>query len=67
MAESSRAALEQEGIATGVALRVDRRVGLGGPVIVRLGRARLAIARAIAGGVEVEPIQEVLEGGRGTR
>jgi len=39
----------------GTWLKVERRVGMGGPIIVRLGRARLAISRATAAGVEVEP------------
>jgi Fe2+ transport system protein FeoA len=50
-------ALEQEGVVAGVEVTVERRVGMGGPVIVRLGRARLAIARATAAGVEVEPVE----------
>jgi Fe2+ transport system protein FeoA len=54
--EHARQALEQEGVAMGTQLNVERRVGMGGPIIVRLGRARLAISRATAGGVEVEPV-----------
>jgi Fe2+ transport system protein FeoA len=50
-----RQALGREGVVTGARLTVERRVGLGGPVIVRLGRARLAIARAVAEEVQVEP------------
>ena len=64
MPEATRIALEQEGVVTGAVLKVERRVGLGGPLIVRLGRARLAIARAVAGTVEVEPVPDN-EGGRG--
>jgi Fe2+ transport system protein FeoA len=48
-------ALGQEGVVAGACLTIERRVGLGGPVIVRLGRARLAIARKVAEEVEVEP------------
>jgi Fe2+ transport system protein FeoA len=62
MPEPARLALEQEGVTIGAVLKVERRVGLGGPVIVRLGRARLAIARAVAGTVEVEPLDGA-EGG----
>jgi Fe2+ transport system protein FeoA len=58
MPEATRAALEHEGIVAGTVLKVERRVGLGGPVIVKLGRARLAIARAVAGTVEVETVEE---------
>jgi Fe2+ transport system protein FeoA len=50
------ASLAPEGIGVGVELSVERRLALGGPVIVRLGRARLAIARNIAAGVGVEAI-----------
>ena len=52
--EHARRALEQEGVIAGARLKVERRVGMGGPIIVRLGRARLAISRATAAGVEVE-------------
>jgi Fe2+ transport system protein FeoA len=58
MPDSASQALQQEGVVTGAELTVERRVGLGGPVIVRLGRARLAIARATAGGIEVEPVEK---------
>jgi Fe2+ transport system protein FeoA len=61
MSDAARATLEHEGIVTGTVLKVERRVGLGGPVIVKLGRARLAIARAVAGKVEVETVEEGLE------
>jgi Fe2+ transport system protein FeoA len=58
MPEATRQVLEQEGIVAGTVLKVERRVGLGGPVIVRLGRARLAIARAVAATVAVEAAEE---------
>jgi Fe2+ transport system protein FeoA len=58
MSDAARATLEHEGIVTGTVLKLERRVGLGGPVIVKLGRARLAIARAVAGKVEVETVEE---------
>ena len=48
LSDAARATLEHEGIVAGPVLQVERRVGLGGPVIVKLGRARLAIARAVA-------------------
>lgn len=53
-----RASLAPEGIDVGVELSVERCLALGGPLIVRLGRARLAIARSIAAGLIVEPIDE---------
>jgi Fe2+ transport system protein FeoA len=62
MPDAARAVLEQEGVVKGSVLRVERRVGLGGPVVVRLGRARLAIARAVAATVQVEAATE--DGGR---
>jgi Fe2+ transport system protein FeoA len=53
-----RASLSPEGLDVGVEVIVERRLALGGPLIVRLGRARLAIARSLAAGVVVEPIGE---------
>ena len=50
--------LAPEGIDVGVELCVERRLALGGPLIVRLGRARLAMARSVAAGVTVEPAVE---------
>jgi Fe2+ transport system protein FeoA len=52
--EEARQSLAQEGVGPGTRLTVERRVGLGGPMIVRLGRARLAIARSVADGILVE-------------
>jgi Fe2+ transport system protein FeoA len=54
----ARQALEQEGVVAGTELTVERRVGMGGPVIVRLGPARLAIARSVAKKVEVEVVSQ---------
>ena len=50
-----RAALLPEGIDVGVDVEVERRLALGGPLIVRVGRARLAISRSVAAGIEVGP------------
>jgi Fe2+ transport system protein FeoA len=50
-----RDALLPEGIDSGVVLSLERRLVLGGPLIVRVGRARLAISRGVAAGIEVEP------------
>jgi Fe2+ transport system protein FeoA len=52
---SCRESLAPEGIDVGVELNVERRLPLGGPLILRVGRARLAIARNIAAGVVVVP------------
>ena len=53
-----REALAPEGIDVGVQLSIERRLALGGPVIVRMGGARLALSRSIARGVFVEPLEE---------
>ncbi|HEX7498188.1 MAG TPA: FeoA family protein [Candidatus Limnocylindrales bacterium] len=52
------ASLAPEGVDVGVQLSVERRLALGGPVIVRLGGARLALSRSLARGVFVEPFEE---------
>ncbi len=52
----SAASLLSEGIGPGVEVSVERKLALGGPVIVRLGGARLALARSIAATVQVEGV-----------
>ena len=47
--------LAAEGIHPGECVEVEARLPLGGPVVVRVGRARIAIARSVAAGVLVEP------------
>jgi Fe2+ transport system protein FeoA len=42
-----------EGIAPGALLSVESRTPLGGPLIVQVGRARVAIARPAAAGVRI--------------
>ena len=54
MESARRAALAQEGIFEGAPITVERRLALGGPLIVRLGRTRLAVARRVAADVLVE-------------
>jgi Fe2+ transport system protein FeoA len=46
-------ALAQEGLRVGVVISVERRLALGGPMIVCLGRTRLALARSVAATVLV--------------
>jgi len=46
--------LAAEGLHRGDALEVEAILPLGGPVVVRLGRARVAIARRVAAGILVE-------------
>lgn len=47
------ARLAAEGLRPGDHLEVEARLPLGGPVIVRLGRARVAVARSVAAGILV--------------
>jgi Fe2+ transport system protein FeoA len=49
-----RASLAREGIVVGAAISVERRLALGGPLIVRLGMTRIALARGVAGQIAVE-------------
>jgi Fe2+ transport system protein FeoA len=51
-----RSALAQEGVVEGAVVVVERRLALGGPLIVRLGRTRLALARRVAADVAVTPV-----------
>jgi Fe2+ transport system protein FeoA len=48
--------LSQEGLAPGAEISVERRLALGGPLIIRLGRTRLALARTVAGEILVVPL-----------
>lgn len=47
--------LAAEGLQAGDAIRVEARLPLGGPVVVRIGRARVALARSVAAGIVVRP------------
>jgi len=53
----SAGAVAAEGIVPGAVIAVERRIALGGPIVVRLGRARLALARGVARQIVVEPIE----------
>jgi Fe2+ transport system protein FeoA len=59
-------ALVQEGLAVGSEITVERRLALGGPLIVHIGRTRLALARSVAGTIRVVAADEATEPGRGT-
>jgi Fe2+ transport system protein FeoA len=59
-------ALVQEGLAVGTEITVERRLALGGPLIVRTGRTRLALARSVAGTIRVVAADEATEPGRKT-
>ena len=46
--------LAREGIAPGCRLAVEASAPFGGPLIVRVGRARVAVARRVARSIELE-------------
>ena len=46
--------LAAEGLHRGDLVEVEARLPLGGPVVVRLGRARVALARQVAAQIAVE-------------
>ncbi len=47
--------LAAEGLHRGDVVVVETRLPLGGPVVVRLGRARVALARGVAAQIVVAP------------
>ena len=47
--------LAREGLLPGSLVTVATRIPMGGPVVVKVGRARLALAAAVAGRIVVEP------------
>jgi Fe2+ transport system protein FeoA len=53
--EAAREELEREGLLPGVVVVVTARTPLGGPVVVELGRARLALSASVARLVATEP------------
>ena len=53
--ETAREELEREGLLPGVVVVVTARTPLGGPVVVELGRARLALSASVARLVTTEP------------
>jgi Fe2+ transport system protein FeoA len=50
------AALTAEGLAPGDVLEIETRQPFGGPIVVRVGHARIALALRIARGILVEPL-----------
>jgi len=48
--------LAREGVFPGCSIEVVTRTPLGGPVIVTLGHARLAVAAAVAATIATEPL-----------
>lgn len=47
--------LAAEGLHPGDRVEVEVRLPLGGPVVVRVGRARIAVARSVAAAILVDP------------
>jgi len=54
----ARAELEREGVLPGSVVTVAARTPLGGPLIVELGRARLALAASVAAQVLTDRADE---------
>jgi Fe2+ transport system protein FeoA len=50
-----RSELAGEGLRIGRVVRVTGRAPFGGPVLLMVGRARLAVSRSVAAGIVVEP------------
>lgn len=50
-----RSELEREGVLQGAVVVVTARTPLGGPLVVELGRARLALSSRVAGQVTTRP------------
>jgi Fe2+ transport system protein FeoA len=48
--------LRREGVLPGVVIEIASRTPLGGPVIVVVGRVRLALAAEVAASIETEPV-----------
>lgn len=53
-----RSELAGEGLRAGRTVRVTGRAPFGGPVLLLVGRARLAVSRAVAAGIVVETAME---------
>jgi Fe2+ transport system protein FeoA len=53
----ARAEMEREGLLPGSVVRVAGRTPLGGPVIVEIGRTRVAVAAQVASAVITEPAE----------
>lgn len=47
--------LAAEGLHPGDCVEVEACLPLGGPVVIRVGRARIALARSVAAAILVEP------------
>jgi Fe2+ transport system protein FeoA len=58
IAAGEAAELAFEGLGAGSSVEVTARAPFGGPVIVRSGRARIALPRRVAEAVTVQPADE---------
>ncbi|HEU0244430.1 MAG TPA: FeoA family protein [Candidatus Limnocylindrales bacterium] len=56
----AREELEREGLLPGAVVVVTARTPLGGPVVVELGRARLALSASVARMVATEPWSDAI-------
>jgi Fe2+ transport system protein FeoA len=50
-----RSELAGEGLRAGRTVRVTGRAPFGGPILLMVGRARLAVSRSVAAGILVDP------------
>jgi oxygen-dependent protoporphyrinogen oxidase len=53
--------LALEGVLPGTAIAVSSRSPFGGPLVVGVGRSRVAVARSVASRISVEPVQDAVE------
>jgi Fe2+ transport system protein FeoA len=53
--------LALEGLLPGTAIAVSSRSPLGGPLVVGIGRSRVAVARSVASRISVEPVADAVE------
>jgi Fe2+ transport system protein FeoA len=51
-----RSELAGEGLRVGRTIHVTGRAPFGGPVLLMVGRARLAVSRSVAAGILLEPV-----------
>jgi Fe2+ transport system protein FeoA len=60
---TARAELEREGVLPGSVVVVTARTPLGGPVVVELGRARLALSADVAAQISTAAFSSAVEPG----
>jgi Fe2+ transport system protein FeoA len=52
---AAAADLVDEGLVSGTVVTVGARAPFGGPLLLEVGRARVAVSRSVASGILVEP------------